>query len=213
MTRPPPTQIRILIADPQPLFRDGLARTIAADAGLRVVASLDDDSQVVATLRRLAPEVAVVDAGLRWPRVAEAIAQRRLDTRLMLLAAEVRPGEAFEAVAAGARGYLSKQVDGAVVCEAVRRVAAGGVALCAQAQAVVSGEIRLRHCHERGLLAPRELEVLRLLAEGLSNGEIGSELHIAPATVKSHCTRIYQRLDARDRVGAVVEAMRRGLLD
>jgi two-component system, NarL family, nitrate/nitrite response regulator NarL len=207
------TQIRIVIADAQPLFRDGLARTIAADAGLRVVAALDDDAKAVATVRRLAPEVAVVDAGLRWTRVAEAIAQRRLGTRLMLLAAEVRPGEAFEAVAAGAQGYLSKQVDGAVVREAVRRVAAGGVALCEQAQTVVSREIRLRHRDERGLLAPRELEVLRLLAEGLSNGEIGSELHIAPATVKSHCTRIYQRLDARDRVGAVVEAMRRGLLD
>src|SRR5690242_13676626 len=110
MTRPSPTQIRILIADAQPLFRDGLARTIAADAGLRVVAALGDDSRVVATLRRLAPDVAVVDAALRWTRVAEAIAQRRLETRLMLLAAEARPGEAFEAVAAGARGYLSKQV-------------------------------------------------------------------------------------------------------
>jgi two-component system, NarL family, nitrate/nitrite response regulator NarL len=207
------TQIRLVIADGQPLFREGLVRRMRQDPGLRVVAELADDRAVLEAIRRLGPEIAILDAGLRWARVIETVTQHRLRTLLILLAADVRPGEVFEAVAAGARGYLSKRVNGDIVCEAVRRVAAGGVALCEEAQTCVTGEIRLRHRDERGLLAPRELDVLALLAEGMTNAEIAARLHIAPTTVKSYCVRIYERLGVRERVGAVVEAMRRGLLD
>jgi two-component system nitrate/nitrite response regulator NarL len=213
MSHVPPSQIRVLIADDQPLFREGLARTIRGDTGLQLVAELGDDAGVLHAIRRWSPDVAVLDAGLRWLRVVDAVAQQGLEAQLVLLAAEVRPAEAFEAVAAGARGYLSKRVKADIVCEAVRRVAAGGVALCEQAQTGVTGEIRLRHRDERPLLAPREFAVLALMAEGLTNTEIGVRLHIAPTTVKSYCARIYERLGVRDRLGAVVEAMHRGLLD
>jgi DNA-binding NarL/FixJ family response regulator len=127
--------------------------------------------------------------------------------------ATVSPAEAFAAAAAGAHGYLSKQVKAEIVSEAIRRVAAGREVLCEEAQTAVMGEIRLRQGDEHRLLPAREFDVLRLLAEGVGNREIGRRLNIAPSTVKSYCARIYERLGARDRTGAVVEAMRRGLLD
>jgi DNA-binding NarL/FixJ family response regulator len=213
MTEDPDTQIRVVIADGQPLFREGLARRIRGDRGLHLVAELGGDADVLDVIRRRAPDVVVLDAGLRWLRVVENVGQHGPATPVLLLAADVRSGDAFEAVAAGARGYLSKRVTPDVACAAIRRVAAGGVALCEEAQTGVTGEIRLRHGDERRLLAPRELDVLTLMAEGLRNTEIGERLHIAPTTVKSYCARIYERLGVRDRVGAVVEAMRRGLLD
>jgi two-component system nitrate/nitrite response regulator NarL len=205
-------QVAVAIADGQPLFREGLARTVSRDPGLRLVAEIERGSEVVPAIRRLAPDVVVVDAAL-GARVATATAQHALPTRVVVLSATVRPDEAFQAVAAGAHGYLSKQVNADIVCDAIRRVAAGGRVLCEEAQTVIVGEIGLRYGAEHRLLPPREYEVLELLAAGLSNPEIGRRLHIAPTTVKSYSTRIYERLGVRDRMGAVVEAMRRGLLD
>jgi two-component system nitrate/nitrite response regulator NarL len=206
-------QIRVLIADGQPLFRDGLARTIRNDRDLRLVDDVEDGAAALNGIRRLAPDVAILDADLDVLRVLGAVVQQGLSTRIALLTADVRRERAFEAVAAGARGYLSKRVRGDIVCDAVRRIAAGGAALCDEAQAIVTTEIRLRHQSDRRLLTPREFEVLVLMAEGLSNVDIGRRLHLAPTTVKSYGARIYERLGARDRIGAVVEAMRRGLLD
>jgi two-component system nitrate/nitrite response regulator NarL len=206
-------QVRVVIAEGQPLFRDGLARTVRRDPGLRLVAEIERASDVVAAIRRLVPDVVVLDAGLGATRVADAVAQHAIPTRIVVLSATVRPEEAFQAVAAGAHGYLSKRVNADIVRDAIRRVAAGGQVLCHEAQTVIVGEIRLRHGDERRLLPAREFEVLRLLADGLNNQEIGRRLNIAPTTVKSHCGRIYERLGVRDRMSAVVEAMRRGLLD
>lgn len=206
-------QIRVVIADGQPLFREGLARTIRQDRGLRLLAELDDGSAALRAIRELLPDVAILDVELEGLRVLGAVAQHGLPTHVALMTTEVRPDLAFEAVAAGARGYLSKRVRGDIVRDAVRRVAAGGAALCDEAQATVTAEIRLRHQGGRRLLAPREFEVLTLMAQGLNNVEIGRRLHLAPTTIKSYCGRIYERLGVSDRLSAVVEAMRRGLLD
>lgn len=206
-------QVRVLIAESQPLFRDGLARAVHRDPGLQLVAELDGTSALLDAIRRLAPDVAVLDADPGIRRIVEAVAQHELATRIALLAAEVRPGDAFSAIAAGAHGYLSKRVKADIVCDAIRRIADGDVVLCEQAQTVIAGEIRLRHAGEHRLLAHRELEVLELVRDGLNNREIGRRLHIAPTTVKSHCSRIYERLGVGDRVAAVVEGMRRGLLE
>jgi len=208
-TRP----VRVLIAESQPLFRDGLARSVHRDPGLQLVAELEGTSASLDAIRRLAPDVAVLEADAAVCRIVAGVAQHELATRIALLAADVRPADAFAAVAAGAGGYLSKRVKADIVCDAIRRIAGGEVVLCAEAQTVIAGEIRLRHADEHRLLAPRELAVLELVRDGLDNREIGRRLHIAPTTVKSHCSRIYERLGVADRVGAVVEGMRRGLLD
>src|SRR4051812_47148318 len=101
-------QIRVLIADGQPLFRDGLARTVRRDPGMRLVAEIERASEVVAAIRRLVPDVVVLDAGLGAVRVAESVAQQATPTRIVVLSATVRPDQAFHAVAAGVHGYLSK---------------------------------------------------------------------------------------------------------
>jgi len=206
-------QVDVLIADDHPLFRDGLARTIRQAPQLRLVAEVSDAGAVLDGIRRLSPDVAIVAADLGGLRVLSAVSQERLPTRIVLLAEQVRPDVAFEAVAAGASGYLSKRVDGDVVCDAVCRVAAGEAVLCHEAQTVLSSEIVLRHRGDRALLPPRELEVLLLMRDGLSYPEIGRRLHVAPSTVKTYAGRLFERLGVRDRVGAVVEGMRRGILD
>jgi two-component system, NarL family, nitrate/nitrite response regulator NarL len=206
-------QIAVLVADRHPLFLEGLARTIRLDRSLRLVADVGDEARVLDAIRRLAPDVAILDAELDALRVLGVVAQHGLSTRVVVLSADVTPGRAFAAVAAGARGYLSKRVRADMLRDAVRRVAAGGAVLCEQAQTTVTSEIQLRYRSEHRLLTPRELDVLMLLAEGLSYPEVGRRLHLAPTTVKSYAGRIYERLGVRDRLGAVVAAMRRGILD
>jgi two-component system, NarL family, nitrate/nitrite response regulator NarL len=206
-------QIGVLIADDHPLFREGLARTIRQDRRLRLIGEADDSASAIEAIRRCSPDVAILDATLDGLRILGAVAQDGLVTRIALLAEELRPDQAFEAVAAGAKGYLSKRVAGEVVCDAVRRIARGEAVLCQEAQTVVTSEIQLRHRSDRPLLPRREHEVLVLMAGGLSYPEIGRRLHLAPSTVKTYAGRIYERLGVQDRLGAVVEAMRRGIID
>jgi two-component system, NarL family, nitrate/nitrite response regulator NarL len=205
--------IRALVAASEPLFRDGLARSVRRDPDLRLVAELGDNSAAVDTIRRLVPDVAVLDAEPGVVRIVEAVAQHALGTRIVLLAAAVRPGDVLEAVAAGTHGYLSKRVNGDIVCDAIRRVANGDAVLCEEAQTAIAGEVRRRDAAAHRLLPPRELEVLKLVQRGLNHRQIGRQLHIAPTTVKSHCARTRERLGVGDSMGAVVVAMRRGLLD
>jgi two-component system, NarL family, nitrate/nitrite response regulator NarL len=204
-------QIAVLVADEHPLFLEALARTIRVDTSLRLVADVGDGARVLDAILRLSPQVAIVDAELEPLRILGGVAQHGLHTNVVLMSAAVTPALAYDAVEAGARGYLSKRASADMVRDAVRRIAAGGAVLCEEAQAVVTSEIRIRS--ERQLLTPRELDVLTLAAEGLSYPEIGRRLHLAPATVKTYAGRAYERLGARDRVSAVIEAMRRGILD
>lgn len=207
------SQIRVLIGDAHPLFRDGLARTIRQDRGLRLVGEADDAETSLGGIRRLLPDVAILDAELDGLCILGAISQGALSTRIAFLADDIRPDRTFEALAAGARGFLSKRVAGGVVCDAVRRIAAGEAVLCHEAQTLITSEIQLRHHGASRLLPRREHEVLLLMADGLSYPEIGRRLHLAPSTVKTYAGRIYERLGVQDRLGAVVEAMRRGILD
>jgi two-component system nitrate/nitrite response regulator NarL len=208
-------QIHVVIVDPQPLFRDGLARAIRQDSRLRLAAELGDGAAALDAIRRLRPDVAVVDLDcpeLDGGRLAAAVACEELGTAIVILGARVRRDVAFDLVAAGVRGVLSKRMAGESVTDAVCRVAAGSSALCADAQTAVTQEIRVRHGDGRELLSRRELDVLALIADGLSSIEIGRRLHLAPSTVKSYTTRVFQRLGVSERAHAVAEAMRRGIL-
>jgi DNA-binding NarL/FixJ family response regulator len=213
MAAEPQRQITVLVADPQPLFLAGVTRAIRHDATLRLVADAADRHRALEEMRRVSPDVAVIDAELDGIWLLQAVAQYRLDTRVVLLSAAVTPDLAVGAVAAGARGYLSKRVGPDMLCDAIHRIAAGDAVLCNDAQTSVTAAVRQRLNGESEILAPRELEVLRLLAGGLSYSEAGWRLHLAPTTVKTYASRSYEKLGAKDRVGAVVEAMRRGILD
>jgi two-component system nitrate/nitrite response regulator NarL len=159
----------------------------------------------------------VVD--LRLPEIdgvaiANAVARDRLPTRVLVLSAFTEPPLVYEALAAGAAGYFSKDADRDAVLDAIAAVARGESRVEPRLQSGLIDELRGRAAaSERALLTPRELEVVRLMADGLSAPAIGKRLYLAAATVKSHQARIYEKLGVSDRAAAVAEAMRRGLLE
>jgi two-component system nitrate/nitrite response regulator NarL len=123
------------------------------------------------------------------------------------------PGpDAWALLGAGAAGVLSRRVTPDALRSAVHRVAAGGTALCEEAQAALAGEIRARHAAERPLLSPREREVLALVAQSLSLPEVAGRLQIATSTVRTHYQHLLAKLEARDRVQLILHAERRKLL-
>ncbi len=212
----PRTTITVLAADGQPLFLDAVARVVRQDSGLRLVGEERDGRSALAAIRRLEPDVAIVDGTLPrldGARVLRAVSRDRLPTRVVLLSGDVDAAAAYRAVAAGAAGVLSKSVSAEQIRRAVRRAAAGEVSLCEDAQLGIAGEIRSRARDERPLLSPREREILLLVAEGCTAPEIARRLQLAPSTVRTHIDHLYEKLGASERAQLVAKAMRRRLLE
>jgi two-component system nitrate/nitrite response regulator NarL len=212
----PARPIRVLAADSQPLYRDAVVRVIRQQASLELVAEAADGRAALEAIERLQPDVAIVDAtlpGLDGDRLLNAVVRERLPTRVVILAADPRSDRAFEAIAHGAGGYLSKHATADELEDAVRRAADGDTVIAPDVQGGLAREIRSRHHDDRPLLSDREREVLRLIADGVSGPAIGRRLHLAPATVKTHMQHLYGKLGVGDRAAAVATAMRRGLLE
>jgi two-component system, NarL family, nitrate/nitrite response regulator NarL len=209
------TQVSVLVADAQPLYRDAVARAVRQDVAMRLLAEEADGRAALSQIRRLRPDVAVIDLDLpeiEGRRVIDAVVRDRLPTRVVVLSAVLGADATFGAIGAGAAGYLSKSVTSEELRRAIRAAAAGESLLDAPVQSVVTREIRLRHRDDRPLLSERELEVLRLIADGLSGPEICRRLHLSKSTVKTHTTHLFEKLHVGDRAAAVAVAMRRGLL-
>jgi two-component system nitrate/nitrite response regulator NarL len=207
--------IDVAVCDSHPLFLDALARVIRQDRDLRLVAEVGDGAAGLAAIRAHRPQVALV-AGepgeLSVARLLGALARDALPTRVVVLHPHPR-SVAWEALGHGAAGVLSRRVSADAVRTAVRDVARGGAALCPEAQAALAAEIRVRRPDEGPVLSPRELEVLRLIAEGANAPAIAARLQIATTTVRTHCQRLREKLEARDRAQLVHRAMRLNLLD
>jgi two-component system nitrate/nitrite response regulator NarL len=215
MTAAVTRQITVLIADSQPLFRDALARTVRQDARLRVAAEVADVPAALAAIARVAPAVALIDVDVPpsgGRAVLDAVTRDGRDTAVVLLASQLRADAALDAVATGARGYLSKRVAPAALADAIRRVAGGHAVLDEEVQTLLSGELRRRSRDALQLLSPRERAVLELIADGCSAAVIGRRLHLSAGTVKWYTAQIYERLGVHERAQAVAQAMRRGLL-
>lgn len=207
--------IRVLIADDHPIYRDGLAAAIAADPRLDLVAAVADGLAALEAIRRDQPAVAVLDRqmpGLDAQQVLEALETERLDTRVLLLTAFTEGDRALAAIEAGAAGYLSKGTPRESVCDAIAGIAQGEMVVEPAVQAAVAAALRERRRRPTGLLSPRELEILSLLAAGLSAPQIADQLIIGRTTVKTHLANLYEKLGVSDRAAAVAEGMRRGLL-
>ncbi len=210
-------RVTVLVADDHPLFREGIARAVRERPDLELVAELSDGRAALEYIRAMSPSVAVVD--LRLPEldgvaIANAVSRDGLPTRVLVLSAFTEPRLVYEAMAAGAAGYFSKDADREAVLDAIAGVARGESRVEPRLQAGLFGELRGRaHDDERPRLTPREREILGLMADGLSAPAIGNRLYVATATVKSHQARIYEKLEVSDRAAAVAEAMRRGLLE
>lgn len=182
---------------------------------LELVAEAETGSEALDRIRNLQPDVAVLDMrmpGMDGMEVTRALAGEGVPTRIVFLSAYLESTTVYEAVEAGARGYLSKDSDSEVVCDAIKAVAAGQTVIGTETAGAIADEIRLRAPLDRAALSKREREILKLTSDGHSAAAIAGQLYLSPATVKTHLQRIYQKLGVSDRAAAVAEAMRRGLL-
>ncbi|MCC2662239.1 MAG: two component transcriptional regulator, LuxR family [Geminicoccaceae bacterium] len=207
----------MVVADDHPIYREGIVRAINEWPDLELVGEAGDGREALEQIKRLGPEVAVLD--IRMPsldgtQVLAAMRRDGLETDVLFLSAFMDPELAYRTVADGARGYLSKESSREEVCEAIVTIASGGTALAAEAQAGLAHEIQERErTGGRPQLTEREQQVLNLVAEGHSAPEIGRQIHLSTTTVKSHLHSLYEKLGVSDRAAAVAEAMRRGLLE
>jgi len=214
--------IRVLIADDQAMVRQGFGALLAAQPDLLVVGDAPDGAAAVAAARRLDPDVVLMD--VRMPVMDGLEATRRLLTpgssvRVLILTTFDLDDYVYEALRAGASGFLLKDAPAADLVHAVRVVAAGEALLAPSVTRRLIAEFAARPSRSPNPrptalagLTPRETEVLRLIARGRSNQEIAAELVVAEQTVKTHVGRILAKLALRDRAQAVVFAYESGLV-
>ena len=214
--------LRVLIADDQAMVRAGFRMILEAESDMEVVGEAKDGEEALAAAQRVRPDVVVMD--IRMPRLDGVAATRRLldepgsTTRVVIVTTFDDDENLYEALRAGAGGFLLKNAPPEQLIEAVRTVAAGEGLLSAAVTRRVIEEFVRRKASDvppsdaLSELTEREVEVLCLIARGLSNAEIAEELVITPATAKTHVGRILMKLNLRDRVQAVVLAYETGLV-
>ncbi|MDQ3631602.1 MAG: response regulator transcription factor [Actinomycetota bacterium] len=210
----------VLLVDDEPLIRSGLRAIINAEADLAVVGEAEDGAGVTALVRRLRPDVVLMD--VRMPVVDGIEATRRLlagvddPPRVLVLTTFENDDYVFDALGAGASGFLLKRARPDEVVRAIRLLAAGDSLLFPAA----IRELAARHspavAPRGGLdaagLTDREAEVLRLIARGLTNAEIAGQLVVSTETVKTHVAHVLTKLGARDRTQAVIRAYQSGFV-
>jgi len=217
--------IRVLIADDQPIVRDGLAMLLGLLDDVEIVATAADGVEAVERAASERPDIVLMD--LRMPRLEGAEATRQIlaarpQTRVLVLTTYADDEFLFPALQAGAHGYLTKEATAEEIDQAIRALAAGRTHLDPAVQqrlvaAVLdqtlppddSASVPSRDVPDE--LTRRELEVLKLIAAGLSNREIADSLVLSNATVKTHINRIFSKTGSRDRAQAVRYAYRHGL--
>ncbi|MEA2393694.1 MAG: two-component system, NarL family, nitrate/nitrite response regulator NarL [Solirubrobacteraceae bacterium] len=210
------SRIRVVAADLQPLFRESIARVVRECPDLELVGEAAGGREVVALLRTLRPDVAVLDPelpDLDGRRILGLVLVDELPTRVIFVSDGVARTAAYDLVEGGAAGCLTKSTDRAELCEAIISVAGGGVFLTGDSQLAIVREIRLRATIDRPILTEREREVLRRLAAGESAPAMGRAMHLSVGTIKTHLGNLYEKLDVSERAAAVAVAMRRGLLE
>ncbi|MFD8010342.1 response regulator [Streptomyces sp. NPDC058955] len=218
MTEPPP---RVVLADDQTLVRTGFRMILGAD-GIDVVAEATNGTEAVEAVRRTRPDVVLMD--IRMPEMDGLEATRRILTggpgepRVIILTTFDLDRYVYAALSAGASGFLLKDVTPEHLASAVRTVRTGDALLApAITRRLVRrfarrGDETVALHRDLASLTPRELEVLGLLARGLSNAELAARLQLAEATVKTHVARILGKLGLRDRAQAVIVAYETGLV-
>jgi DNA-binding NarL/FixJ family response regulator len=213
-----------VIADDQRVVRDGLAMLIGLMDGVDLVATASDGNEAIELVAQERPEVALMD--LRMPGVDGVEATRHIrsansDTQVLVLTTYADDASLFPALQAGARGYLTKDATAEEIEQAIRALAAGRTHLDPQIQERLVAAVAeqqpptaaagVADTQSPDDLTPREVEVLKLIAAGLSNAEIAASLVVSDATVKTHINHVFAKTGARDRAQAVRYAYQRGL--
>jgi two-component system NarL family response regulator len=201
--------VRILIVDDHAIVRQGLATIINRDPEMTVIAQAEDGQQAIDCFREHQPDVTLMD--LRMPQVAgveaiTAICAEFNTARIVVLTTYDGDEDIYRGLQAGAKGYLLKDAKPNELLNAIRTVHSG--------QQYIPLEVgaKLVQRMSNPELSERELEVLRLMAQGMSNVEIGTALSIGESTVKSHVNRILSKLGVNDRTQAVIVAIKRGIV-
>lgn len=212
------TATRVIVVDDQKLVREGLASLLALLPEIEVAGTAADGAEALDLVDRVHPEVALMD--LRMPRMDGVEATRRIraahpSTQVIILTTYDDDESILAALRAGARGYLTKDSGAEEIARAVALVRAGRAMMDPAVQARLVD--RLQAEPERKLLpddlTPREAEVLRLIAEGLSNAEIAGRLFVSEATVKTHINNVFSKIGVRDRAQAVRYAFAKRMVE
>jgi DNA-binding NarL/FixJ family response regulator len=212
--------IRVLVADDQSMVRAGFRMLLSGEDDIEVVAEATNGLEAVSKASRFHPTLVLMD--IRMPELDGLEATRRIlaadpAARILILTTFDLDEYIYEALSAGASGFVLKDEPPEQLLAAIRTVAAGDALLSPAITKRVIGQFAriTRPEPPQGFdeLTPREREILRLVVNGLSNAEIGQELYISETTVKTHVTHILRKLDLRDRVQAVVLAYQSGLFE
>ena len=206
------TLTSVLLVDDHDLIREGLAGVFSLESDMEVVGEAKTVQEALAMDADLQPAVIVTDLQLQDGTgldVVRAVRRERENAGLVVLTMHAGDEQIFAAMEAGASAFVGKDAPSTEVVKAARHAAVSPRSfLCSG----LADAVMRRTSGESSRLTPRELDVLRLLAEGLSAGEIGGRLHLSESTVKSHVGHIYQKLGATNRTQALMTAMRTGLL-
>ena len=208
--------IRILLVDDHPVVRDGIRGMLSTEPDLDIVGEAGSGPEAVARVAALEPDVVLMDLRMPGGDGAEATERIRADhptVHVLVLTTYDTDTDILRAVEAGATGYLLKDTPRAELADSIRSAARGETVLSGRLAGKLLSRVRRDPEPEKpAALSPREVEVLRLAAEGHTNAAIGRALRISTTTVKTHLMRAYEKLGVGDRTAAVSQALRRGLL-
>lgn len=211
-------KIRLLLADDHTMLRQGLRRALEEDERFEVIAEAASGDEAVRLAMALRPDVVLMDVTMPFMDGVAAtreITSRLPNTRIVMLTMHHDPEVAQRAIRAGATGYLVKDCSLEEVRSTIVMAASGDTAVSPDLAASMLGEARrlqLLGSEDEKVISRREEEVLQLIADGASTPEVASKLFISQKTVKNHLASIYEKLDARDRTQAVLQAVRRGIV-
>jgi DNA-binding NarL/FixJ family response regulator len=204
--------IRLLIADDHPVVRDGLRAMLATQPDMELVGEAATGTQAVERARALRPDVVLMDLQmpeLDGPAAIAALREQAPEVRVLVLTTFGTDADITRAVEAGATGYLLKDAPREQLFGAIRAAARGESVLSPSVATRVLGRMR---APAEEALSPRELEILGAVARGLSNKDIGRQLYVSEATVKTHLLRVFGKLGVDDRTAAVTVALERGII-
>jgi two-component system NarL family response regulator len=204
-----PEKIRLLIADDHPVVRRGLTAMLEDQEDMTVVAEADDGPAAIAAYRQHVPHVALIDyrmPGLDGAEVITAIRSEFHDAQIIIVTTYDTDEDLYQAVRAGARGYLLKDTSLEEFTDCIRRVSRGETRVPEALVARLAGRVGAAE------LTPREVEVLKRMAAGRANKEIASDLFVSESTIKTHINHIMAKLGCNDRTQTVTLALNRGLI-